>query len=100
MIALQAFLVRQRFNITDMEAFGQIRSGKIKVEGGGITGNTAAGGPILPGAKLVKGFTGAADNTNNVEVSVQISENDIGYKTKQQVNPSVVRLLSNIGLKE
>ena len=48
MIALQAFLTRQTFTITDMEAFGEIRKGKIGIDGGGIRGNTAAGGGILP----------------------------------------------------
>jgi len=102
MIAMQAFLTRQTFTITEMEAFGEIRSGKIKVEGGGVTGGTApGGGPLLPGATLGRGLLGGlADNSNNVEVSVQISDEDPGYgpKVKTQVKRSAVKLKENLGL--
>ena len=100
MIAIQAFLHRQRFRITEMEAFGEIRSGKIKVEGGGVTGPVSPSGGLLPGAKLVKGPTGAADNSNSVEVSVQISDEDPGYgpKVKRQVKSSEVRLFEKLGM--
>ena len=101
MIAMQAFLTRQTFTITDMEAFGEIRKGKIGIDGGGIRGNTAAGGPILPGAKLVRGVNGFfADNRKNVEISVQISDEDPGYgpKVKRQVKKSAVKLLQKLGL--
>ena len=30
-----------------MEAFGEIRKGKIDIDGGGIRGNTAAGGLLF-----------------------------------------------------
>ena len=103
MIALQAFLTRQTFTITDMEAFGEIRKGKIDIDGGGIRGNTAAGGPILPGAKLVRGLNGFfADNRKNIEISVQISDEDPGYgpKVKRQVKKSAVKLLENLGLRK
>ena len=100
MIAMQAFLHRQRFSISDMKAFGEISPRDIRVAGGGVTGNTAAGGPILPGATLVKGPLGFASNNNDVEISVQISEEDPGYgpKVKRQVKRSVVRLFENIGM--
>ena len=100
MIAMQAFLHRQRFSISDMKAFGEISPRDITVAGGGVTGNTAAGGPILPGAQLVKGPLGFASNNNDVEISVQISEEDPGYgpKVKRQVKRSEVRLFENIGM--
>ena len=103
MIAMQAFLTRQTFTITDMEAFGEIRKGKIDIDGGGIRGTTAAGGPILPGAKLVRGLNGFfADNRKNIEISVQISDEDPGYgpKVKRQVKKSAVKLLENLGLRK
>tara|TARA_B100000287_G_C20478182_1_gene720073 strand:+ start:36 stop:500 length:465 start_codon:yes stop_codon:yes gene_type:complete len=101
MIAMQAFLHRQRFSISDMKAFGEISPRDIRVAGGGVTGNTAVGGgPILPGATLGRGITGFASNNNDVEISVQISEEDPGYgpKVKRQVKRSEVRLFENIGM--
>jgi len=101
MIAMQAFLHRQRFSISDMKAFGEISPRDIRVAGGGVTGNTAVGGgPILPGATLGRGITGFASNNNDVEISVQISEEDPGYgpKVKTQVKRSAVKLKENLGL--
>ena len=106
MIALQAFLTRQTFTITDMEAFGEIRKGKIDVDGGGLKGKVLTPqGPmnIMPGAKLVRGVTGRlADNIQNVEISVQISDEDPGYgpKVKRQVKKSAVKLKENLGMSE
>ena len=101
-IAMQAFLHRQRFSISDMKAFGEISPRDITVVGGQVMGNSTTGGPILPGATLVKGPTGFASNNNDVEISVQISEDDPGYgpKVKRQVKRSEVRLFENIGMSE
>ena len=106
LIALQAFLTRQTFTITDMEAFGEIRKGKIDIDGGGLSGKVVTAGgpmPILPGSKLVRGVNGFfADNRKNVEISVQISDEDPGYgpKVKRQVKKSAVKLLENLGLRK
>ena len=104
MIAMQAFLTRQTFTITDMEAFGEIRSGNIKVDGGGLSGKVVTAGgpmPILPGSKLTTDVVGrSADNSNDIEISVQISEEDFGYgpKVGQQVKKSAVKLKENLGM--
>jgi hypothetical protein len=97
---MQAFLHRQRFSISDMKAFGEISPRDITVVGGAVIGNSTTGGPILPGAQLVKGPLGFASNNNDVEISVQISEEDPGYgpKVKRQVKRSEVRLFENIGM--
>ena len=104
LIALQAFLVRQTFTITEMEAFGEIRKGTIDIEGGGVSGPVSpTGGGLLPGAKLgpsLLGLFAYADNRKDIEISVQISEEDPGYgpKVKKQVKRSAVQLKEKLGL--
>ena len=69
--AIKAFLQRQEFNITDMEAVGMIQPNKIKLVGNSL--------PVPPGAPAV--FTGAgvpgspgyASNINPIPIKVQIS---------------------------
>ena len=103
MIAIQAFLTRQTFTITEMEAFGEIRKGTIDIEGGGVSGPVSPTGGLLPGAKLgpsLLGLFAYADNRKDIEISVQISEEDPGYgpKVKTQVKRSAVKLKENLGL--
>ena len=100
MIAMQAFLTRQTFTITEMEAFGEVRKGKINIEGGSVKGLTNPYGGLLSGARLSAFGTRYANNRDDIEISVQISDEDPGYgpKVKQQVKQSAVKLKENLGM--
>ena len=87
-IAIQAFLQRQELNITDMEAYGQILPGQIKVLGG----LTAPSGP--PGVPV--GLVNPATNAAPIKFRVQISDtsNKIGIpEVGRMVKRTLVRFI-------
>ena len=67
--ALKAFLMRQEFQITDMDAVGTLLPNKIQVAGG-VSGPTPGFGAPIAGPALV----GPATNINPVTIAVQISQ--------------------------
>ena len=87
-IATQAFLQRQELNITDMEAYGQILPGQIKVLGG----LTAPSGP--PGVPVA--LVNPATNTTPIKFRVQISDrsNKVGLpEVGRMVKRTLVRFV-------
>jgi len=88
--AVKAFLMRQEFQITDMEAVGLIQMGSIQIAGGTTTPVASLGTPvsILPVAP--------ANNVKPVPIKVQISQtsNKVGLPdVPKNVKPSVIKLL-------
>ena len=87
--ALKAFLMRQEFQITDMEAVGLIQIGSISVAGGTTT-------PAAPGAPVSILPVAPANNIKPVPIKVQISQtsNKVGLPgVPKNVKPSVIKLL-------
>ena len=84
--AVKAFLMRQEFQITDMEAVGLIQTGSI---GSWWYFNTCA-----PGAPVT--LVAPANNINPVPINVQISQtsNKVGLPdVHSNVKTSVIKLL-------
>jgi len=87
--AVKAFLMRQEFQITDMEAVGLIQIGSISVAGGTTT-------PAAPGAPVSILPVAPANNIKPVPIKVQISQtsNKVGLPdVPKNVKPSVIKLL-------
>ena len=87
--AVKAFLMRQEFQITDMEAVGLIQIGSISVAGGTTT-------PAAPGAPVSILPVAPANNVKPVPIKVQISQtsNKVGLPdVPKNVKPSVIKLL-------
>jgi len=87
--AVKAFLKRQEFQITDMEAVGLIQIGSIQVAGGTTT-------PAAPGAPVSILPVAPANNIKPVPIKVQISQtsNKVGLPdVPKNVKPSVIKLL-------
>ena len=87
--AVKAFLKRQEFQITDMEAVGLIQIGSIQVAGGTTT-------PAAPGAPVSILPVAPANNVKPVPIKVQISQtsNKVGLPgVPKNVKPSVIKLL-------
>ena len=89
--ALKAFLMRQEFQITDMDAVGTLLPNKIQVAGG-ISGPTPGLGAPIVGPALV----GPATNINPVTIAVQISQTSNKHgnpNVNKNVKTSVIKLL-------
>ncbi len=87
--AVKAFLMRQEFQITDMEAVGLIQIGSISVAGGTTT-------PAAPGAPVSILPVAPANNVKPVPIKVQISNttNKVGLPdVPKNVKPSIIKLL-------
>ena len=87
--AVKAFLMRQEFQITDMEAVGLIQIGSISVAGGTTT-------PAAPGAPVSILPVAPANNVKPVPIKVQISQtsNKVGLPdVPKNGKPSVIKLL-------
>ena len=87
--AVKAFLMRQEFQITDMEAVGLIQIGSISVAGGTTT-------PAAPGAPVSILPVAPANNIKPVPIKVQISQtsNKVGLPdVPKNVKPSIIKLL-------
>ena len=91
--AFKAFLKRQTFQITNMEAVGMINAGTIKIAGGTTT-------PAAPGAPVSILPAAPAVNTNNPSCLVQISQTSnkiLGNpKVQNNVKTSEVKLLTPV----
>ncbi len=89
--ALKAFLMRQEFQITDMDAVGTLLPNKIQVAGG-VSGPTPGFGAPIAGPALV----GPATNINPVTIAVQISQTSNKHgnpSVNKNVKTSVIKLL-------
>ena len=85
--AVKAFLMRQEFQITDMEAVGMIQPGSI-----GVIGGTSS--PAAPGAPVT--LLAPANNPAPIPINVQISQtsNKVGLPAvNTNVKTSVIKLL-------
>mgnify|MGYP003626989611 CR=1 FL=1 len=89
--ALKAFLMRQEFQITDMDAVGTLLPNKIQIAGG-VSGPTPGlGAPIVGPVPVAP-----ANNIKPVPIKVQISQtsNKVGLlDVHENVKPSVIKLL-------
>ncbi len=89
--ALKAFLMRQEFQITDMDAVGTLLPNKIQVAGG-VSGPTPGFGAPIAGPALV----GPATNINPITIAVQISQTSNKHgnpSVNKNVKTSVIKLL-------
>ena len=94
--AIKAFLERQEFNITDMEAVGMIQPDAIQIVGTSV--NVAPGGPafFLP-TPAKPGTIGYASNVNPIPIKVQLSQtsNRVGLpEVLQNVKKTIIKLLN------
>ncbi len=94
--AIKAFLERQEFNITDMEAVGMIQPDAIQIAGTSV--NVAPGAPavFLP-TPAKPGTIGYASNVNPIPIKVQLSQtsNRVGLpEVLQNVKKTIIRLLN------
>ena len=90
--AVKAFLKRQEFQITDMEAVGLIQIGSIQVAGGTTT-------PAAPGAPVSILPVAPANNVKPVPIKVQISQtsNKVGLpEVIRNVKKTIVRFMETI----
>lgn len=89
--ALKAFIMRQEFQITDMDAVGTLLPNKIQIAGG-VSGPTPGLGAPIVGPALV----GPATNINPVTIAVQISQRSNKHgnpNVNKNVKTSVIKLL-------
>tara|TARA_Y100000356_G_scaffold133812_1_gene141633 strand:- start:1217 stop:1651 length:435 start_codon:yes stop_codon:yes gene_type:complete len=94
--AIKAFLERQEFNITDMEAVGMIQPDAIQIVGTSV--NVAPGAPavFLP-TPAKPGTIGYASNVNPIPIKVQLSQtsNRVGLpEVLQNVKKTIIKLLN------
>jgi len=95
--AIKAFLERQEFNITDMEAVGMIPVDAIQVAGASI--NVPPGAPaVFTPTPAKPGTLGYLSNTLPIPIKVQLSQtsNKVGLpEVLQNVKKTIIKLLNS-----